>query len=121
MVFCDNCDKLFIPERSSENRGIFCTPECQKSRHYNLNKNLIRCQNKHRNRISAMLDTISNKNNIYPTKPKTPSAEQCKECKVFTSAWKNSNKIIAGQCPALLHDQEYIDFVNEYNSAISKG
>lgn len=117
--FCDNCDKMFIPERSSENRGRFCTPECQKSYHYNSNRDYIKCQSRHRNRISAMFDTLSNKTKQHPTKPKVPSANQCKMCKSLIYSEQDSININAGQCPALICDKKYIDFVNDYNKAIN--
>lgn len=118
--FCDNCNKMFIPERSSENRGRFCTPKCQKSSHYNSNEILNRCQSRQRNTINAMANTLSNVTKRYIEPPRAPSLAQCRNCKAIIDAEKVGIHISVEECPELRLSPRCEKFILEYNEELKK-
>lgn len=115
---CKTCQKIFLPERSGDERGLFCTTKCQKSYYDRYNRIFNNCHQNQMNRIQTMRNFIEKSldNRIKFDSPNPISAvSKCRNCIAVKEAISNNTRIKAGMCPILLSDSNFQKLSEEYD------
>jgi len=102
---CKACGKIFLPQKSGEQRGIFCSIECKNLLYKTNNKVLTNCIQNQKNRINTMATSCSSKESDgLISKITLPSIEDCRNCPSIRSL-EQERSVKAGNCPVLLNDK----------------
>ena len=111
---CKVCGKIFLPQKSGEFRGVFCSTECKNS-HYKINnKVLTNCIQNQKNRLNTMATLCRSKeSDDLLSSIILPSIENCRNCPAINSLGLESS-VKAGKCPLLLNDKNFILLTQAY-------
>lgn len=110
---CKMCKKMFLPQRSGQDRGIFCSQKCQKHYYDSCNSRSIRCIANQRGRVNTIINYLDRHidfNDVFSCKP-FPSINSCRACSEI-----ESHQVKAGQCPLLLSNEVFSSLVDEYTN-----
>lgn len=114
---CRTCNNMFLPERSGDERGIFCTDKCRKAYHDRDNRLFNNCHQNQKNRIKTIQNFIEkntgSKTTIDPPR-QLYAATDCRTCIAIQEAISNNTTIKAGMCPILLSDENFQKLSKEY-------
>ena len=115
---CKTCQKMFLPERSGDERGLFCTTKCRKSYYDRYNRIFNNCHQNQMNRIRTMQNfiekTLDARIKLASPDPISAVAD-CRNCIAVKEAILNDIKIKAGMCPILLSDINFQKLLEEYS------
>ena len=114
---CRSCNRIFLPQRSGEDRGIFCTDSCKKNLYNTTNKSFTNCIQNQKRRIETLEKNVNSNNETKKlfADIKTPSIDSnCRKCEAIQSAIANNISVKAGKCPVLLNDASFVLLSEEY-------
>jgi hypothetical protein len=104
---CKVCGKIFLPQKSGEMRGIFCSTLCKNLHYKTNNKVLSTCIQNQKNRINTMTTLCSSIESHDLSKNITiPTIEACRDCLLIRKL-EQERSVKAGKCPVLLNDRNF--------------
>ena len=114
---CRACGKIFLPDRSGEERGVFCSNKCQKIYYKKDNKPMTNCIQNQKRRLDTLTGFWDNseKKKLNLSKIRVPSiGSDCRNCSEIKKAAESGKKVKAGMCPVFLSNDYFLGLTKAY-------
>lgn len=114
---CKLCGKMFLPERSGDERGLFCSASCRIKYYRSDNKILTNCIQNQKRRLDTLKNYLAMFDDVKTPMSKIviPSvATDCRRCETMKSATEIGSKVKAGMCPVFQKNKYFLEATKLY-------
>lgn len=114
---CKLCGKMFLPERSGDERGLFCSASCRIKYYRSDNKILTNCIQNQKRRLDTLKNYLAKFDDVKTpiSKIVIPSvATDCRRCETMKSATEIGSKVKAGMCPVFQKNKYFLEATKLY-------